>query len=255
MSSRETNEREEQLIAYLYGELSPEENEAVARRIAADATWAEDWKTLQSTVGVLRRWEDAEAPVRHVVAGRTRDEDVPLSAPASSRRPSSRASRPRRARWSRWAGWSVAAAAVLLLLTQTEVSRERDGVTVRFGRTADDRVPVMTSSGSESPFGGQQGVSLVQPVGSNVSSYLSKEEFVQSQEELIRFLATLIRDSEDRQMARWASAFEDYAQGFELQHDADLGAMNQRVGQMERSAQTLIREIGARDGTKEDSGR
>lgn len=253
MSSRETNEREEQLIAYLYGELSPEENESVARRIAADAAWAEDWKTLQGTAGVLRRWEDVEAPVRHIVAGNTRGEEAPVSAPASSR--ARRASRPARAPWSRLAGWSVAAAAVLLLLTQTEVSRDQDGVAVRFGRTADDRAPVMTSSSSESPIGAQRGVSLVQPVSSNVSSYVSKDEFVQSQEELIRFLATLIRDSEDRQMARWTSAFGDYAQGFELQHDADLGAMNQRVGQMEQSAQTLIREIGARDGTKEDSGR
>ncbi len=249
MSSRETNEREEQLIAYLYGELSPEENEAVARRIAADAKWGEEWKNLQSTVGVLRRWEDAEAPVRHVVAGRTLDAGLP----AAGRRPK-RAPRPRRALWSRWAGWSVAAAAVLLLLTQTEVSRDSDGVTLRFGRTAEDRAPVMTSSGAESPFGAQ-GVSLVQPVSSPMSSYISKDEFVQSQEELIRFLATLVRDSEDRQMARWATAFEDYAQGFELQHEADLGVMNQRVGQVERSAQTLIREIGARGGTKEDSGR
>ena len=252
MSSRESHEREEKLIAYLYGELSPEENEAVARQIAADSSWADDWKTLQSTVGVLRRWEDAEPPVRHPAAVTTARSSAPLDRASRVSRPAVLRSK---RNWSRWAGWSVAAAAILLLITQTEVSREDGALTVRFGKAAYDRMPVMTSTGTGTPLSAQGGVSLVRPVGAPVSSYITKEEFLQSQEELIRFLATLVRESEDRQMTRWASAFENYAKSLELQHEADLGVMSERVGEMERSAQSLIRGMSTREGTKEESGR
>ncbi len=225
------NEREELLIAYLYGELSPDQARAVKRSIDTEPEWTDEWNEIRSTVGVLRKWEDVEPPVHHVMTQ------------ANGERRSSRSGGSllrKRLRSTRAIALAVSAAALLLVLLNTNMEWENGRVGISFGAPESSRY---VERASTEP-GPEMGVPL-ELASDAASSYLRRDEYLKSQGEMIRFLATLIRESEDRQVNFLTRSMQDYIQDAEVMREADIGIMGAKVDEMERSTETLLKQIAA----------
>lgn len=237
--------REELLVASLYGELSGEEEERVQDHIASCAECREEWETLQSTAGLLRQWEDTDSPVRYRMA----------APPIETERRSSRSSRKtgllRRLRRSTAPAYIVAAAALLLVVFNLNLSVDNGRLTVGFGREATDGQSDVSDAVALDPST-LGGVPLGIPVGSEVSRYVSRDDFLQSQGELIRFVATLIRESEDRQIENLGAILQEYLQEVEMQRETDLGMLGAKVDEVERSTRNVLQSLVESDSADTD---
>ncbi len=239
------NQREELLVASLYGELSGEEEEMVRKHLASCAACREEFETLQSTTGILRQWDDVESPVQYRMA-----ESI-----AETERRSSRSSRKpgllRRLRHSSAPAYIVAAAALLLVVFNIDLSVEDGRLSVGFG----DQMPDVSQELSNAEIDPQSlgGVPLGMPVGNEVARFVSRDDFVQSQGELIRFVATLIRESEDRQIENLGAIMHEYLQGVELQRETDLGMLGAKVDEVERSTQSVLQSLVGSNAATSDS--
>lgn len=220
-------EMEQLLVGYLYGELTPGERAAVERELDRDPAWAEVLEELRSTVGILRRWED-EDPAVHTV----------LAAPDGTER-GVRNERPRRLR-RRWAPFVPAAvgvaAALLLVVVHTEVGVEEGRFRISFGKAPREAEEIPASE------------SVPLELGTTVSSprgvpFVTEEDFLRSQAELVRFVATLIRDSEERQSDMFVNAFAEYARELEEKREGDFVLMDRRLNVVEEGARDILDRV------------
>ena len=212
-------EMEQLLVGLVYGELTAEERERVEAEIARNPEWAEVLEELRRTSGILRVWEDEEPAVRHLV-----------SAPA----PGSLARRARPLR--RPALLSAAAgiaAALLLIALNAEVGIEAGRFHVSLGKEPAPLVP--------------QDATLGEPLdlGSSGGPFVTEDDFLRSQAELIRFVAALLSESEDRQTDRFLTALSQYASDVEERRDGDLVFMDRRLGVVEQGARDLLERVSA----------
>lgn len=216
-------EMEQLLVGYIYGELGADEREAVLREIERDPEWAKVLEELRSASGILRKWEDEEPAVRHMVA----------SPPPPSPRPG-RTSRSAAA-WRRFAPGAIAVAAALLLVAfNARFDYEEGRLGLSLGRAPEpERIaPAGVRGGpldlSEAP-----------------SPYVTEEDFVRSQAELVRFVAALLEESEGRQSDRFLTALAQYGQEWQAQREGDLVFMDRRLGVVEDGARDLLDRVSA----------
>lgn len=213
-------EMEQLLVGYLYGELEPDERAEVERELDRNPEWAEILEELRSTTGILRQWEDEEPAVRHLLAA--------SPAPATGGR-SARPARPRR-RFSALASVAAGvAAAALLIVLNTEVGVEDGRMRISFGRAP--RETAEPAVGGSVPL--ELGTTVSAPAG---GPYLSEEDFLRSQAELVRFVATLIRDSEERQADKFMNTLAEYARELQEKREGDLVTMDRRLNVVEEDA-------------------
>ncbi len=212
-------EMEQLLVGYLYGELSEAERVRVEEELERDPEWTAVLDDLRSTVGVLRRWEDVESPVRNVIAAAT-----VAGAGRSGRRP---------IRWRPFVPAAVGvAAALLLIVLKADMSVDDGRFQIAFGGAP---APVLTERPAES-------VPLELEAG---APYVTEDYFLRSQAELVRFVATLIRESEDRQAEQFVTAFAGYAAQLELEREGDLLLMDQRLGVVEDGALDILERVNS----------
>lgn len=237
---------EELLVGYLYGELSSEERERVEREIARDPVWEKTLEEMRGVSGLLRRMEEPEPKVRFAWTALSERRPFPRRMSAAPRLLR------RRTLWSVAAG---VAAAVLLILGNARVTLDEGRVAFSLGRSsspdvfleAPDRgVPLQLTSG-----GG-----AVAPV----ADYITREDFLRGQAELVRFVATLIRESEDRQADRYLATFQNYLRDAESERQDDMFLMDRRLGEMEEGTRDIMNRIDtehndARTGPPEEDRR
>lgn len=219
-------EMEQLLVGYLYGELSPEERTIVEKEMAENPEWKEELESLRATSGLLRKWEDEDPGVRFVMT------TVPEQRTARSL--------PRflRVRGKHlWGAAAGVAAALLILSLNTSVSVDEGRVSLSFGRSpappllldpASEGIPLQLASGIDGPVG---------------RDYITRDDFLRSQSELIRFVAALIRDSEDRQTSQFASTLQDYARDVETMHEGEMVFMEQRMGAVEQNTRDFLQTV------------
>ena len=235
---------EELLVGYLYGELSAEERNRVEREIAHDPDWERTLEELRGASGLLRRMDEPEMDVRFAwtaLPERRRSGRTVLSAPRWYRRRSF---------------WGVAAglaAAVLLILGNARVSVEEGRVAFSLGKgpatvfdAPDHGVPLQLVSGD--------------PAGAPPGDYITREDFLRGQAELVRFVATLIQESEDRQADDFLAAFREYVEDVELERHGDMLLMDQRLGDVEDNARSIRDEMeteteGSQEGPRGENQR
>jgi len=217
-------EMEQLLVGYLYGELSAEERTVVEERLAADREWADALAEMRRASGLLRRWETSEPGVRFVFA-------QPSEGVGSGRRE-------RFSRLRRTAIWpaAIAAAALLLLVLNTRVQVDEGRFQLSFGRAPSPTVVAGEEEG-EAP-----GIPL-EPVFAN--QYVDRDMFLRSQAELIRFVATLIRESEDRQRTELVNTLGSYAREAQVQREGDLLFVDHRLDAVEGGTQDILRRVQA----------
>lgn len=140
--------RHEQLIAALYGELSPEEEEAFQQRLLTDAELRAEWDELRETRSVLGEWTLDEAPSPSFVF--LDGEDAPAPARSGMR---NRGLRSRFAAVFRGPAWGLAAAAAMAVLVFAgfRVDRVDSGLVFRFGPGP---AAVIPGAGSQAADGG-----------------------------------------------------------------------------------------------------
>ena len=220
MKGRE--EMEQLLVGYLYGELSEAERIRVEEELERDPEWAAVLDDLRSTVGVLRKWENVEPPVRNVIA------PAP-AAPAADARRSAR----RPVRWRSFAPAAAGVAAALLLIgLKADMTVDNGRFQIAFGGTPE---PVLSEQAAES-------VPLELEAG---APFVTEDYFLRSQAELVRFVATLIRESEDRQSEQFVNAFTGYAAQLEQDREGDLLLLDQRLGFIEDGTQDILERVNS----------
>ena len=231
---------EELLVGYLYGELSAEERERVEREIARDPEWERTLEEMRGVSGLLRRMDEPEMDVRFAWTA------------LPERRRSGR-TLPSSPRWYRRRSfWGVAAglaAAVLLILGNARVSFEEGRVAFSLGHggpatvfdAPDQGVPLQLVSGN--------------PAGAPSGDYITREDFLRGQAELVRFVATLIQESEDRQADRFLTAFRDYVEDVELERHGEMLLMDQRLGDVEENARNIRHEMGTEPDQSQEGPR
>ncbi|MFH1277533.1 MAG: hypothetical protein ABIK65_04030 [Candidatus Eisenbacteria bacterium] len=220
-------EMEQVLVGYLYGELTPEERITVERELRLDPAWVEVLEELRSTVGILRRWEDEDPAVRTVLTTPgTPDREVRRDRPPRVRR-----------RWGPIVPAAVGvAAALILVVANTEVGVEDGRFRLSFGKARIERVETAIPA------------SVPLELGTTVSSpgagpYVTEEDFLRSQAELVRFVATLLRDSEERQSDRFLNAFAEYARELEEKREGDFVVMERRLNVVEDGARDILDRV------------
>ncbi len=229
-------EWEERLAAFLYGELEPAEADRMRAHLDRCDRCRNVFHEMKGTEALLRRWEDVDSPVRHMLA------DAGESRPAASSRRGRSPSAARRLR----AALPLlgAAAALLLLVLHADFRKEGNRYSLSFG--GGGREEGMSPGGD--PAGGStldEGVPLALPVSAKRVDYVDRDEFFRSQAELIRFVATLIRESEDRQVEHLSGLLRDYVKEVEVQRRDDLGAFGAKVDSVERKARAEFEALGA----------
>lgn|GEM_PF-2168868 len=215
-------EMEQLLVGLVYGELTEEEREKVEEEIARNPEWAGVLEELRRTSGVLRVWEHEEPAVRHLVSA-----PVPGSLPRLARR-----ARPLRSPALLSAAAGIAAA-LLLILLNAEVGIEAGRFHLSLGR---EPAPLVL-----------QDAALEEPsdLGSSGGPFVTEDDFLRSQAELIRFVAALLSESEDRQTDRFLTALAQYARDAEVRRDGDLVFMDRRLGVVEQGARDLLERVSA----------
>ena len=61
--TRKNDQISERILEFLYGELSPEEEDRVRQRVESDPSWKEEYRILESTFRALDAWQDRDVPV------------------------------------------------------------------------------------------------------------------------------------------------------------------------------------------------
>jgi hypothetical protein len=210
-------EMEELLVGYLYGELGAEERERVEREIDRDPQWSEVLEDLRRTDGILRRWEEEEPGLRHLVAA-PREEALPR--------------RPGRPRWRAAVPAVVGVAAALLLVAMRAEVRVEDGrFELSFGRE-----PAPVPSPAPTRAAGLE---------TERGPFVTEDDFLRSQAELVRFVAALMDESESRQNERFITTLAEYARAAETRREGDLVFMDRRLGVVEEGARDLLDRVGA----------
>jgi hypothetical protein len=174
---------------------------------------------------VLRRWEADDPGVRFVFA-------LPQGEARGARRG-------RFARLRRTPAYAAAvgvAAALLLIVFSARVQMEEGRMTLSFGR-APSAVDVVGQVGEEA-----SGLPI-EPV--LAGQYVDRDYFLRSQAELIRFVATLIRESEDRQQAELVNILGSYAREAQVQREGDLLFVDRRLDAVEGGTQDILRRVQA----------
>jgi len=218
-------EMEQLLVAYLYDELSPEERARVEEQLAADREWAEALQEMRATSGVLRRWENADPGVRFV-----------FTLPEGEARGVRRGRLARLRRTPAWVAVVGVAAALLLVVLNARVELEKGRMTLSFGRAP-------TAVELAGPGGEETSGFPIEPV--LAGQYVDRDYFLRSQAELIRFVATLIREGEDRQQAELVNFLGSYAREAQVQREGDLLFVDQRLDAVEGGTQDILRRVQA----------
>jgi hypothetical protein len=218
----QSEEMEQLLVGYIYGELSEEERKLVEVELERDEEWSKVLDELRRTSRVLREWEDVEPGVRHLV---TRPAEGAGTGGADRRRLPWRSIVPAAA---------GIAAALLLVLWNARVDYEEGRFSLSLGRSP--------SPASLSPTE-KAGVPFDQEGG--LGPYVTEEDFVRSQAELVRFVAALLEESEDRQGDRFLTALAEYAKDVETRREGDLVFMDRRLGVVEEGARDLLDRVSA----------
>lgn len=120
MKERPLDEDRDRIIAALYGELSPDEEDALRERLAGDPALQADYRDLAETRGILGAW-DVEAPAS------------PFLLPASPPGFRERMRRAWRAPVLTWGFAGATVALLVLLLAGFRVDRVDRGLAFRFG--------------------------------------------------------------------------------------------------------------------------
>jgi len=213
-------EMEQLLIGYLYGELNAGERARVEKRLDEGGEWAALLEELRGTVGLLRRWEMEEPSVRTVVAA------APAAA-AAGRRSARGVRRSLRVLAPVAAG---VAAALLVVLLNGRLDVKQGRLQLSLGRAAAPEENVAGGPAVPLTFGDRGG-------------FLSEEEYLRGQAEMVRLVAAMMQESEERQDDRFVAAFAEYARDFQEQREGDLVLMDRRLGVVEKGARDLLRRV------------
>jgi len=232
------------LVSYLYGELSPEEQAAVASHLAACAECSAEFGGLQDVRGQLAGWQAPETDLGFTVTRAS----APLAAVTAPRRS-----------WTVPA-WAQAAAAVLVLsagagIANLEVRYGSDGFTVRTGwshdvpapRSGAASAPVLTTAAAEGNGEATRASAAWQAALADSEKRLRAEFAAQrtsapapvltrtgaSGDEVLRQVRALIEESERRQQRELALRVSQVTQDVETQRRADLVRIEQNMGQIE----------------------
>lgn len=179
MTDKELEPQRDQMVAALYGELPPEEEEVFLTRLADDPALKAEWDELQEARGFLGAADAADTAPGFVFA-------LPAATRAGSATPPGARGRLR----SLWhgmllrpaAGFALAAAAcVVLMIAGLRVDRVPGGLAVHFGPTAPSRPTLAGATlaenggtrGNASELAGAQGApGLAEAQGTEVPSTL-----------------------------------------------------------------------------------
>ena len=212
----------DRLIAYLYGEDTPADREAVEAHLARCAVCAAELAGLRGVRTHLAEWQPPEVDLGFRVVRET-------AAPAPGRR------------W--WAPpvWAQAAAAVLVLsagaaLANLDVHYGADGLRVRTGWHSND-----SNNSNHSNLADLErrlraefthAIAAV-PAARPVTAPAQPAPVRDGGEEVLRQVRALIAESERRQQRELALRLTDVVRDFDAQRRADLVRIEQNMGQIE----------------------
>ena len=252
--------RDEVLVAYCYGDIEGDERAVFECHLAGCATCRRELEALRVVRAQLATWVPPAVPsgIQHVLgAARPAMQHGQVSAEATTRHA-------QRASWSEMPVWVQLAAAMLFLgiaagAANLDVTYNSAGLRVRTGWLA-SRDGAAGSTGV-SPLADKESASVANPAASSHTPIQQTAEVsppaessshpqtrVQpsapsrmSDEEVIRRVRAMLRDSEQRQQRELALRVGEVVRDVQAQRQADLVRIDRTLGVLQNSTGMAVR--------------
>jgi hypothetical protein len=234
--------RDEVLVAYLYGDIAEDERVAFARHLNGCPACRSELTALGAVRTELQRWAPPDTGA--LVGGR----QTPAIGPVNGR-----------SGWRDIPVWAQVAAAMLFMgiaagVANLDMTYSREGFTVRTGwlphaGTSPAAVPASgVADTSFSPLATQAELAaLAQQLRAELGPRASTAAAAVAtlsrpgEEEIVRRVRALIRDSEQRQQRELALRIAEVAQDAQAQRQADLLRIDRTLGALQSTTGTAVR--------------
>jgi putative zinc finger protein len=236
--------RDEVLVAYLYGDIAADARAAFTRHLSGCAACRRELDALGAVRTELQRWAPPDAGI--LVANPRVDSRQPVVASRSG--------------WRDIPVWAQVAAAMLFMgiaagIANLHVTYNREGFAVRTGwassadATGSASVPAgALRDGSSAPLATQAALAALaqqlraefrSPAPTSIAAAQAPARA--SDEEIVRRVRSLIRDSEQRQQRELALRVAEVAQDAQAQRQADLIRIDRTLGALQSTTGIAVR--------------
>ena len=246
--------RGETIVAYLYGELTGTERTVFTRHLTRCTLCQEEIDALGDLRSGLAAWSPPDTGavvIRQAAIERLVPARVPAAgpiSPGSERATPAAAPRPA---WKNIPAWAQFAAAMLFMgmaagIANLDITYNSDGVSVRTGWSS----PMAAQSASGSPtvrVATQSDLAtLAEQLRAELQPTVAPAAFAPapasvSEEEIVRRIRALIRDSEQRQQRELALRVAELAQDAHAQRQADLVRIDRTLGALQSTTGSAVR--------------
>lgn len=238
--------RDEMIVAYVYGELAMPERTVFMRHLSRCAACRYEIEALGDVRAELAAWSPPE--IGEVVNRRLAGErgGPTVGSPAAPAPPDAAARRP----WREIPAWAQYAAAILLVgvaagVANLDVTYNRDGLSVHTG-WSNRPVAHLDSPSPAEPVATQADLAALEQhlrdeLQAAVTPALTTTPAGMSEQELVRRVRLLLRDSEQRQQRELALRVAEVAQDAQAQRQADLVKIDRTLGALQNTTGTAVR--------------
>jgi len=229
------------LVAYLYDECAPGEQELIAAHLSECATCASEIGALRSTRRTLAAWTPPELELGFQITRANAEAPAKVLTPTIA--------------WWRapLPAWAQAAAALVIFAAGLSMGLTRSGATETSARSGSTpSATVATPSSNELAQLEQRlraEMSQLKPANAAPVSNLAAAPGRGSDDALMQQVKTLLEQSEERQRRDFTLRMVDMASNFETQRRVDLASVRQSFGQLQGAVRTEIgqqREVNER---------
>jgi hypothetical protein len=266
--------RDEVLVAYLYGDIAADARVEFIRHLNGCAACRSELEALGAVRTELQRWAPPDAGITFVASRqspgtRPPATDPPITSPPVTSRPVSgpRLTTPpagspaaaSRSRWREIPMWAQVAAAMVFIgiaanIANLDITYNREGLAVRTGwaLNAGSTPSAAVTTGavpdtSSSPVATQAELAalaeqlraeLRPPAPAAPAAAVAARA---GEEEIVRRVRALIRDSEQRQQRELALRIAEVAQDAQAQRQADLVRIDRTLGALQSTTGSAVR--------------
>jgi anti-sigma factor RsiW len=242
-------QRDEMIVAYVYGELTVPERTAFMRHLNRCAACRHEIDALGDVRAELAAWSPPEigrVVNRRLPAERRLRTVGSAAAPAPPDARETAARRP----WRDIPAWAQYAAAILLIgvaagIANLDITYNGDGLSVHTG-WLNRPVARADSASTAEPVATQADLAALEQqlraeLQSSVTPAVATAPAGMSEQELVRRVRLLIRDSEQRQQRELALRVAEVAQDAQAQRQADLVKIDRTLGALQNTTGTAVR--------------
>jgi Putative zinc-finger len=261
--------RDEVLVAYLYGDIAADARVEFIRHLNGCAACRRELEALGAVRTELQRWAPPDADMTFVADRRSPGARPPVARPPVTRGPVSgpRLSVPpvgtpavaSRSGWREIPIWAQVAVALVFIgiaanIANLDVTYNREGLAVRTGRAVNagptPSAAVTTGAMPDTPSSPVATQAELAALGEQLRAELrasagaARADAVPArarEEEIVRRVRALIRDSEQRQQRELALRIAEVAQDAQAQRQADLVRIDRTLGALQSTTGSAVR--------------